>query len=86
MLKYVKSFVTIVFVILVGYVVLMVQILKLEIVFSVSFLFGIIIPLIALLFKFWNNATIKSYQNISTALKILMPIGLVTLLLARYGV
>jgi len=85
-LKYVKLFVTIAFVILIVYVVLMIQILKLEIAFSVSFLFGIMIPLIVLLVRFWNNATVKSYQYISTALKILMPIGLATLLLARYGI
>jgi len=85
-LKYVKLFVTIVFVILIAYVVIMIQILKPEIAFSVSFLFGILIPLIVLLVRFWNNATVKSYQYISTALKIMMPIGLATLLLARYGV
>lgn len=84
-LKYVKLFVIAVFAILIVFIIFMILFLKLEIIFCVSFLIGIVIPLIVLMVMFWNKSTAKSYQTISRALKILMPIGLATLLLARYG-
>ena len=85
-LKYVKLFVGSIFLILFVYVIFMIQFLKLRIVFCVSFLFGVVIPLIVLACRFWNNDSNKSYHFISIALKILMPIGLLTLLLARFGI
>ena len=84
-LKYVKLFVVAIFLILIAYVIFVIQFLKLGIVFSVSFLFGVCLPLIVLLLRLWNNDSNKSYHFISIALKVLMPVGLAVLLLARYG-
>jgi geranylgeranylglycerol-phosphate geranylgeranyltransferase len=51
--------------------------------FMVTFLIGIIMPVIVLVVIIWRRSDKNTYKTISAWLKILMPMGMLTLLLAR---
>jgi 4-hydroxybenzoate polyprenyltransferase len=51
--------------------------------FMVIFLIGVFLPVVILIFIMWKRPNQKTYEMISAWLKVLMPVGMLTLLLAR---
>lgn len=58
--------------------------LKPRLVFPVTFLIGIIIPILVMIAFLWSGNDRKRYRSISFVLKALMPVGLFALLTARF--
>lgn len=58
--------------------------LKPRLVFPVTFLIGIIIPILVLIALLWLGDDRRRYKLISLVLKVLMPVGLFALLTARF--
>jgi geranylgeranylglycerol-phosphate geranylgeranyltransferase len=58
--------------------------LKPSLIFPVTFLIGIIIPILVLIALLWSGDERRRYRSISVVLKALMPVGLFALLTARF--
>ncbi|MBD3219138.1 MAG: hypothetical protein GF310_12760 [candidate division Zixibacteria bacterium] len=51
--------------------------------FMVIFIIGVFLPVVILIFIMWKRPSHNTYKMISAWLKVLMPVGMLTLLLAR---
>ncbi len=78
--------VTVAFLILALFGILIYFFLKPGLIFIVTFIFGIIVPIMAVLMLLWRNDAQVSYKLLSGILKLLMPVGLIVLGVARYQV
>jgi geranylgeranylglycerol-phosphate geranylgeranyltransferase len=58
--------------------------LKPSLIFPVTFIIGIIIPILVLIALLWSGNERRRYRSISVVLKALMPVGLFALLTARF--
>jgi hypothetical protein len=51
--------------------------------FVVIFIIGVFLPLVILTVMMWRSSARHTYRIVSAWLKVLMPVGMLTLLLAR---
>jgi len=78
--------VTLAFLILTVFGILIYFFLKPGVIFIVTFIFGLIVPIIVLLVFLWRNDSQDNYKLLSAILKLLMPVGLIVLGIARFQV
>jgi geranylgeranylglycerol-phosphate geranylgeranyltransferase len=78
--------VTLAFLIFAVFGILIYFFLKPGIIYVVTFIFGIIVPILVILTLLWRNDSRDGYRVLSAILKLLMPIGLIVLAVARFQV